>query len=115
MPALTDQRVLDKARWIFAVRSRVSDPDLIARTPQLVKLCSKDFVPQLVKRALPGMALTHLPVPPSAIPVKADYQYFSVSRSGPCWDHIVQTRQLGLYVPGDLPDPAVELLVILEA
>jgi len=38
-----------------------------------------------------------------------------VSRSGPCWDHIVQTRQLGLYVPGDLPDPAVELLVILEA
>jgi type VI secretion system protein ImpJ len=113
--AVTDQRVLDKARWIFAVRSHISEPDLIAKTPQLVKLCSKDFVPQLVKRALPGMSLTHLPVPPSAIPVKADTQYFSVSRSGPCWDHIVQTRQLGLYVPGDLPDPTVELLVILEA
>src|SRR6266851_1745589 len=103
--AVTDQRALDRSRWIFALRSAVSEPDLISKTPQLVKLCSKDFVPQLVKRALPGMALTHLPVPPSAIPVKADYQYFSVSRSGPCWDHIVQTRQLGLYVPGDLPDP----------
>ena len=68
-----------------------------------------------VKRALPGMALTHLPAPPSAIPVKADFQYFSVSRSGPCWDHIVQTRQIGLYVPGDLPNPSLELLVILEA
>jgi len=68
-----------------------------------------------VKRALPGMALTHLPVPPSTIPVKADHQYFSVSRSGPCWDHLVQTREIGLYVPGDLPDPSVELLVILEA
>ena len=113
--AVTDQRALDRSRWILAVRSKVSEPELISRTPQLVKLCSKDFVPQLVKRALPGMALTHLPVPPSAIPVKADYQYFSVSRSGPCWDHIVQTRQLGLYVPGDLPAPAVELLVILEA
>ena len=113
--AIGDQRVLDRSRWIFGVRSAVSEPELIAKTPQLVKLCSKDFVPQLVKRALPGMALTHLPAPPSAIPVKADYQYFSVSRGGPCWDHIVQTRQVGLYVPGDLPDPAVELLVILEA
>ena len=102
---MTDQRVLDKARWMFAVRSRVSEPDLIAKTPQLVKLCSKDFVPQLVKRALPGMALTHLPVPPSAIPVKADYQYFSVSRSGPCWDHIVQTRQLGLVRAGRSAGP----------
>jgi type VI secretion system protein ImpJ len=109
-----DQRVLDRSRWIFAVRSKISEPDLIARTPQLVKLCSKMFLPQLVKRALPGMALTHLPVPPAAIPVRADFQYFSVSRNGPCWDHIVQTRQIGLYVPGDLPDPEVQLLVILE-
>ncbi len=61
------------------------------------------------------MAMVHLPVAPAAIPVKADYQYFSVSRSGPCWDHIVQTRQIGLYVPGDLPNPTVELLAILEA
>ncbi len=114
--AVTDQRVLDRARWIFAIRSaKLNEPELISRTPALVKLCSKEFVPQLVKRALPGMALTHLPVPPAAIPVKADFQYFSVSRSGPCWDHIVKSRQLGLYVPGDLPDPSIELLVILEA
>lgn len=113
--AVTDQRVLDRARWIFAIRSPISEPDAIARTPHLVKLCSKQFVPELVKRALPGMPLTHLPVPPSSIPARADYQYFGVSRTGPCWDHIVQSRQVGLYVPGDLSDPAVELLAILEA
>ena len=112
---VSDQRVLDKARWIVGIRSRVSEPDLIARTPHLVKLCSKEFIPQLVRRALPGMELTHLPVPPSAIPVKADFHYFGVSRGGPCWDHIVKTRQIGLYIPGDLPDPSIELLVVLEA
>ena len=111
-----DQRCLDKARWIFAIETpKMSEPEIIGKTPQLVKLCSKQFVPQLVNRALPGMAMTHLPVPPSAIPAKVDYQYFNVSRTGPCWDHIVQTRQIGLYVPGDLPNPNVELLVILEA
>lgn len=109
-----DQRVLDRARWIFGVRAGTGEPEVIGKTPHIVKLCSKQFVPQLVQRALPGLALTHLPVPPAAIPVKADFQYFSVSRSGPCWDHIVQTRQIGLYVPGELPDPTLELLVILE-
>jgi len=111
---ITDQRCLDRARWVFAVRTKVSEPEVIARTPQLVKLCAKQYVPQLVKPALPGMALTHLPVPPASIPVKADFQYFTVSRAGPCWDSIVETRQLGLYVPGDLPNPELELLVVFE-
>ena len=112
---VTDQRVLDRSRWIFAVRSTAGEVDIIQKTPQLVKLCSKQFVPQLVKRALPGLPLTHLPVPPSAIPARVDYHYFSVSKSGPCWDHLVQSRQIGLYVPGDLPNPTVELLVVLES
>ena len=80
-----------------------------------MKLCSKAFVPQLVKRALPGLDLTHLPVPPASIPNKIDFQYFSVGKSGPCWDHIVQTRIIGLYVPGELPDPEIELMAVLES
>jgi len=55
-----------------------------------------------------------LSVAPSAIPAKVDFQYFSVSKAGPCWDHIGLTRQVGVYVPGEMPDPALELLVILE-
>jgi type VI secretion system protein ImpJ len=93
----------------------VREPDLIAKTPQLVKLCSKDFVPQLVKRALPGMALSHLPVPPQAISARVETQYFGISRSGPCWDHLVQTRRVGVYVPGEFPSPEVEILVVLES
>jgi type VI secretion system protein ImpJ len=112
---VTDQRCLDRSRWILSIRAALGEVDLILRTPQLAKLCSKLFVPRLVERALPGMALTHLPVAPSAIAARVDSQYFSVSRGGPCWDHIVQTRQVGVYVPGDLPDATLELLVILES
>ena len=88
---------------------------MIARTPQLVKVCSSQFVAELVKRALPGCALTHLPVPPPAISARVDTQYFGVSKSGPCWDHILQTRRVGIYVPGELPEPELELLVVLES
>ncbi len=111
---IKDQRCLDRARWVFSIRAPVGEVDLIAKTPQLVKVCSKLFVPKLVERALPGLALTHLPAPPPAISARVDAQYFSITKSGPCWDHIVQSRQVGVYVPGELPEPQLELLIILE-
>ena len=112
---LRDQRCLGPSRWIFGIRSSAGEVEIISRTPKAVKMCSEAFVPRLVKSALPGMSLTHLPVAPSQIPAKVDFQYFSVSKAGPCWDHIGQTRRIGVYVPGELPDPELELLVILES
>jgi type VI secretion system protein ImpJ len=110
---VADQRCLDRARWIFGIRSEIGEVDLITKTPQLVKVCSAQFVPELVKRAVPGLTLSHLPVPPSAVAPKVDCQYFSVNRIGPCWDHIVKTRRVGIYVPGELADPEIELSVLL--
>lgn len=112
---VTDQRCLGRARWVFAISSRMGEAELMARTPQLIKVCTPPFVRQLVKRALPGMGLTHLPVPPPAIAPRVETQYFGISRSGPCWDHLVQTRQVGVYVPGEFPDPEVEILVVLDS
>ena len=110
-----DQRCLGGCRWIFAIRSKIGEADLIERTPRLVKICSKDFVPRLVQRALPGLALTQIPIPPAAVSPRLETQYFAVNRAGPCWDHIVLTRQVGVYVPGEVPQPEIELLVVLES
>lgn len=109
-----DQRCLDRARWVFAINSRIGEAEIIQRTPNIVKVCSNKFIGELVRRAVPGLALTHLKVPPPAISARIDTQYFGVSRAGGCWDSIVMTRQVGIYVPGDLPDPEVELFAILE-
>jgi type VI secretion system protein ImpJ len=112
---ITDQRCLGQARWILAIQSNVSEVDLISRAPRQVKLCSLDLLPELVKTSLAGLALTHLPVPPSAISPKVEFQYFGVSRTGMAWEHVVQSRNVGLYVPGDIPSPQVELLIVLES
>jgi type VI secretion system protein ImpJ len=112
---IKDQRCLGRSRWILGIRSPVGEGELISRTLQLVKFCSAQFVPELVKRALPGLGLTHMQVPPAAIAAKVDSQYFIVNRSGPCWEHILQTRNVGVYVPGELPSPEMELIMILES
>ncbi len=111
---IKDQRCLGRSRWVLAIHSPVGEADLIAKTGQLVKVCSAKFVPELVKRALPGLTLTHMQVPPSAISVKVENQYFTISRTGPCWEHIMQSRTVGVYVPGELPSPELELVVLLE-
>jgi type VI secretion system protein ImpJ len=56
----------------------------------------------------------HLPVPPAALYAQADMHYFSISLSGACWQHILQTKQVGVYLPGDLGDATFDLTIITE-
>jgi type VI secretion system protein ImpJ len=109
-----DERCLRHARWILGIRSALGESELLKLTPRLVKVCSARFVPELVKRALPGMTLTHLPVPPTAIRAEVDMQYFAVEITGPCWEHILQTRKVGVYIPGEISQPEFDLTVIVE-
>jgi len=112
---IRDQRCLGPSRWMIGIRSPVGEADLIAKTLQLVKVCSAQFVPELVKRALPGLALSHMQVPPASVSARVDSQYFVITRSGPCWEHIMRTRSVGVYVPGELPSPQIELIVLLAS
>jgi type VI secretion system protein ImpJ len=109
-----DERCLRRSRWVLGMRSSMGESDLLRQAPRLVKVCSSKFVPELVKRALPGMTLTHLPVPPAALRAEADMQYFAIDTSGPCWEHILQTRQVGIYIPGEIAQPEFELTIIVE-
>jgi type VI secretion system protein ImpJ len=111
---VTDDRCLRRARWVLGVRSSIGESDQLRLVPRLVKVCSARFVPELVKRALPGMTLTHLQVPPTAIRAVADMQYFSVDTSGACWEHILQTKSVGIYIPGEIADPEFTLTAIVE-
>jgi type VI secretion system protein ImpJ len=54
-------------------------------------------------------------VPPAAVSAKVDSQYFVITRNGPCWEAIMQQRNVGVYVPGELPSPDLELIVLLES
>jgi type VI secretion system protein ImpJ len=111
---IKDTRVIGNAKWFLSISARIGESELITGTPAVVKICSARFVGELVKRALPGMKLTHVSVPPASLAPRITNQYFTVNRSGPCWDHILETRRVGIYVPGDFPRAELELLVLLD-
>jgi type VI secretion system protein ImpJ len=111
---VSDERCLRRARWILGIRSPTSESMLLRLVPKLVKICSAEGAPKLVERALPGLELLHLPVPPSALAAQADMHYFSISLTGPCWEHILRTRQVGVYVPGEIGDVDFDITILTE-
>jgi len=111
--ALDEDRYFGAPQIYLALSSGAKTADLMRRVPQLLKVSSADRIEGLIRRALPGVVLRHVPDPPSAIPLRLDFQYFALERSGDDWESIRLSRHLAAYVPAELPDPELELLILL--
>ena len=111
--SIDNDKYLVNTKMYLAISAEASQAEVTNRTPQLVKLCSVNHIEHLVRQALPGVPLTYVASPPSAIPVKLNYQYFSLSQSGPAWEVIQRARNLAAYVPAELPNPQMELIILL--
>jgi type VI secretion system protein ImpJ len=96
----------------IAIAADIPGAELIEKTPALVKACSATHLETLIRQALPGVPLTHVAAPPQAIPVKLNYQYFSLDRSGAAWETILRSRNFGVYVPSDIPNASMELILV---
>ena len=111
--ALDDDKYLEGTRMYLAVSADVNEGELIKGVPRLAKVCSATHMDTLVRQALPGIQITHLPAPPTAIPVKLKYQYFSLNQSGAAWEAVCRARNLAVYMPSEFPNPQMELIILL--
>jgi type VI secretion system protein ImpJ len=111
--AVDQDKYLANTRMYLAFSADTSEEAIIRKVPQLVKTCSASQIEQLINMALPGITLTHVSVPPSAIPVKMKYQYFSLNQSGAAWETVTRARNFAAHVPGELINPQMELIILL--
>jgi type VI secretion system protein ImpJ len=111
--AIEQERWLAAPQWYLAVSAPVRQAELVSRVVHSCKVGSADVVDTLIRQALPGLELVHVPQPPSAVPVKLDFLYFAVGRTGPAWDAVTRARNLAVYVPAELPGARLELVIVL--
>jgi len=111
--SIDQDKYLVNTKMYLAVSSEMNQGELINKSPHLVKVCSANHIEHLVRQALPGVPLTHVATPPSSIPMKLNFQYFSLSQAGLAWEAIQRARNLAAYVPGDFPNPQLELIILL--
>ncbi len=111
--ALDQERYLTAPQVFLAFGVEGRAPEIAQRVPQLLKVAAAAQLDRLIRQALPGIVLTHVPNPPSAMPMKLNYHYFLVQKAGPEWEGVVRARNIAVYVPAELPEPQMELVVML--
>ncbi len=111
--AIDQDRYFEAPQIYLAVSADSNQGDLLRKTPQLVKISSHAGIERLIRQALPGVGLTYVANPPSAIPVKLSHHYFLLEKTGKEWETVVRARNLAAYVPAEVPDPQMELVLLL--
>jgi type VI secretion system protein ImpJ len=111
---VTEDQYFRDSQFYLAVSAKMGMDDVIRKVPQLVKISSTDEIQHLVRNALPGLPLRHVPVPPPQIPIKLDNQYFAMNQGGELWNAMMLSRQIAVHAPGEIVEPKMELLIVLE-
>jgi len=90
-----------------------TDPKSAVQTIEtLAKLSSREHMPLLIARALPGVGLEHLPVPPQELPRRANTMYFSVDYHCDQWNLVQKGHNIAFYWVNAPEDLEVELMVV---
>lgn len=111
--ALDQERYLAAPQIYLAVAVEGRGTDVPTRAPHLMKVSAAGQLDTLIRQALPGVVLTYVPNPPSAVALKLNYHYFLLQKSGPEWENIARARNVAAFVPAEFPAPQLELVIVL--
>ena len=88
------------------------DPDaFIASLETISKLSSREALPILIARSLPGLALEYLSTPPQELPRRPGSLYFKINHHGEQWAQVQKGNNIALYWDAAPQDVKVELMV----
>ena len=106
-------RFIDTRNECYFVLRTESDPEAIVRSFQSeAKVASRQALPDLINRSLPGLEITHVPVAPSGLPRRSFSLYFRLSKSSNHWSDIERLANMSLYWASAPVDLKLELVVL---
>ncbi len=108
-----DPAVFEARNRFFLVLKTEGDPKAVLQSlTSIVKMSSREHLPILIARALPGIKIEPLPAPPQELPRRAHSLYFSVDIHSDLWSFVEKGRNLALYWDSAPEDLEVELMVV---
>jgi type VI secretion system protein ImpJ len=111
---VADRSLLPAARFVLAAQASLDSQTLRNRFPAQCKVGPVERIQELVKLALPGIALKPMPTPPLEIPYHAGFDYFELDRSGEFWKQLSAGGGFGMHIGGEFPGLELELWAIRE-
>jgi len=97
----------------YLVLKTEEEPKLVPKSVEtMAKFSSREHLPILIARALPGIGLEHLPSPPQELPRRAHSIYFAVNHHSDQWASVQTGNNIALYWDNAPEDLEVELMVV---
>lgn len=99
-------------RYYLVFTTDTDHQGLIEIIDMAAKVSSREYLPILIARALPGVKQDHLPVPPQEMPRMANSIYFQLNHHAEQWGEITKGRNIALYWESAPKDLKVELMIV---
>jgi type VI secretion system protein ImpJ len=99
-------------RYYLVFRTDEDPKSVLSSLATIIKISNRAQLPILIARALPGLRLEHLPVPPQELPRRAHCIYFQIDHHGDHWASIEKGQNIALYWDTAPEDLEVELMVV---
>jgi type VI secretion system protein ImpJ len=99
-------------RFYLVLKTEEDPKALLPSLGTAAKLSSREFLPLIIARALPGIGLEHLPVPPQELPRRASCLYFQIDHHHEQWGSVKKGNNLALYWDRAPEDLEAELMVV---
>jgi type VI secretion system protein ImpJ len=109
---IADRSLVTDATWVLVVKAQVPPETLRRGFPNQVKIGPVEQIAELITVALPGIAISPLPVVPRQLPFYAGRSYFELDRSGPYWAALSRSGGIAIHVSGDVPGLEMECWAI---
>jgi type VI secretion system protein ImpJ len=109
---LDDKAIRDQNEIYLCVKSQLPEEFVVSSINDLAKVASRELLPLLIARSLPGLDLDFQDSPPTALPRRVGSYYFKLSNKGDAWGAVKEGRNIALYLDNPPADLAVEIMVI---
>ncbi len=105
--------MFDGHNRFFMVLATEHDPVQVANSfTSLAKIGSRESLPLLIARALPGVKIKHLETVPQELPRRPGSIYFQVDHHGDLWQQVQKSRQLAVFWDEAPQSIKAELMVV---
>ncbi len=99
-------------RFYLVLKTEDDPKSVLQSITTIAKLSSREHLPLLIARALPGIRLEHLPIPPQELPRRAHSIYFAVDHHSEQWNPVQKAKNMALYWDDAPEDLEAELMVV---
>jgi type VI secretion system protein ImpJ len=99
-------------RFYLVCETEAEGSRVIKSLETIAKLASRETLPILIARALPGIKLQHLPLPPQELPRRARSVYFQIDHQSDQWARVQKGNNLALFWDTAPEDIKMELMIV---